>query len=226
MDSIREICLELGYEFKNQGLLIEALTHSSWSNEHPDDRCNERLEFIGDAVLGFIVADMLYRNFPCWDEGKLTSAKSYLVGKKYLSEVACKLNLNEYVRLGVGEKKQKEKLPLSIGVNALEALIGAVFIDGGIENAARVVQKIVSKQIENFVADGAPFDPKSRLQELCLCKFGKLPYYRLVKQEGPDHEKKFVYKVFLPDGKTAKGKGTSKKEAQKNAAISILKLLE
>jgi ribonuclease-3 len=216
----------LGYDFKDEGLLREAITHSSWSNEHPDDPCNERLEFIGDAVLGFVIAGILYERFPGWDEGMLTAAKSHIVGRDHLHDVAVKMGLHDFLILGEGERRGGVPLPASLGVDGFEAVMGAIFLDGGIEAARRVIGRFMTEEIEAMGARGVPVDPKSRLQTLSLHRFGKLPVYHMQEQIGPDHEKEYVFSAATPDGTSATGKGPSKKEAQKNAAANLIKLLE
>jgi len=216
----------LGHQFGREALLMEALTHSSWSNEHPEDPCNERLEFMGDAVLGFIMAAELFNLFPDWDEGMLTAAKAHLVGKDHLQEIAQAMGLIAWLRVGSGERRSNGAYPASMAVNALEALIGAVFLDGGVEAARRMVLSLMREPLERLEREGVPEDPKSRLQALALKAFGKLPVYRIVGQSGPDHDKTFHCSVTMPDGMEALGEGPSKKEAQKEAARSLIRLLE
>jgi ribonuclease-3 len=216
----------LGHTFSREALLLEALTHSSWSNEHPEDPCNERLEFMGDAVLGFLMAGELFKRFPDWDEGMLTAAKAYLVGKDHLQEIAQAMDLTAWLRVGTGEQRGDGDYPSSMGVNALEALIGAVFLDGGVEAAQRMVLAFMQEPVDRMAQEGVPEDPKSRLQALALKMFGKLPVYRIVGHSGPDHDRIFRCSVTLPDGREAFGLGPSKKEAQKEAARSLIRLLE
>lgn len=216
----------LGYVFRDEALIVEALTHSSWSNEHPDDLCNERLEFMGDAVLGLVMAGELFTRFPDWDEGRLTAAKARLVGKDHLQDVAHALGLAAWLRVGTGERRSDGAYPPSMAVNALEALIGAVFLDGGVEAARRMVLSFMKEPMARMEREGVPEDPKSRLQALALKTFGKLPVYRIVGQSGPDHDKIFHCSVSVPDGTEAFGQGPSKKEAQKEAARNLIRLLE
>jgi len=216
----------LGYAFTDEGLLREAVTHSSWANEHPGEASNERLEFMGDAVLGFVVAGELFRRFPSWDEGLLTAAKAHLVGKDNLQEIARRLRLSGFLRVGAGERRADAFYPPSMGINALEAIIGAVFMDGGIEAARGVILGQLIDQIEAMETEGVPEDPKSQLQALSLRRFARLPSYRLAEQSGPDHERTYVFSVTVADGTGADGEGPSKKDAQKNAARNLLKILE
>ena len=228
MDSpdIKKLMQRLCYTFGNEDLLLQALTHSSWANEHPGTRHNETLEFIGDAVLGFLVCCELYRRFPEHDEGDLTAAKSHLVGKDNLYEIAGAIDICSFLRLGEGERKSGGAHPQSLGVNAFEALLGAVYLDGGIDEAKKVLMHIMSGQIDIMKTGGIPQDPKSLLQALSLEKFGKLPVYKVETESGPDHAKEFLLNVTMPDGRSANGRGPSKKEAQKDAARNLLKLLE
>lgn len=228
MDSpdIKKLMQRLCYTFGNEDLLLQALTHSSWANEHPGTRHNETLEFIGDAVLGFLVCCELYRRFPEHDEGDLTAAKSHLVGKDNLYEIAGAIDICSFLRLGEGERKSGGAHPQSLGVNTFEALLGAVYLDGGIDEAKKVLMHIMSGQIDIMKTGGIPQDPKSLLQALSLEKFGKLPVYKVETESGPDHAKEFLLNVTMPDGRSANGRGPSKKEAQKDAARNLLKLLE
>jgi len=216
----------LGYKFKNPELLAQALTHSSWSNEHPGEPCNERLEFLGDAVLGIVIAEILFEHFGQWDEGKLTAGKSYLVGKENLEKIAMELNLFDYLNLGEGEKRCFIRSKNSLSADAFEALIGAIFLDGGIDSARKILKKLFGKYIAFFEKEGIPVDPKSRLQEISLQRYGKLPVYKMSEETGPDHAKEFVYSVKMPDGTISEGRGRTKKEAQRNAAENLLRKLE
>ncbi|MFH1438742.1 MAG: ribonuclease III [Pseudomonadota bacterium] len=228
MDSpdIKKLMQRLRYTFDNEELLLQALTHSSWANEHPGTRHNETLEFIGDAVLGFLVCCELFRRFPEHDEGDLTAAKSHLVGKDNLHDIAGAIDICSFLRLGEGERKSGGEYPQSMGVNTFEALLGAVFLDGGIDEAKKVLMHVMSHQIDMMRAEGIPQDPKSLLQALSLERFGKLPVYKVETETGPDHAKEFLLNVAVPDGRSATGRGPSKKEAQKDAARNLLKLLE
>jgi len=223
VEALRRLERRIGHAFADGGLLAEALTHSSWSNEHPAAPNNERLEFIGDAALGFVVAGELFRRFPGWDEGKLTAAKSSLVSKERLAAVAASLDVVSCLRLGTGESRDGGARPASLGVNALEAVIGAVLCDGGIDAARRVVLALLGERLDAIDAAGVPQDPRSRLQLLCQERFGRLPVYRIERETGPDHVKEYVCSAATPDGRTAAtGKGASKKEAQRSAAEALI----
>lgn len=216
----------LSYTFRDPELLLESLTHSSWSNEHPEDTCNERMEFIGDAVLGFTMAHEFFMRFPDWDEGMLTAAKAQVVGRDNLQETARRIDLFSFLRVGTGERRSRGNYPPSMGVDALEAVIGAVFLDGGSQPARQVILQLMAGVMEDLEKDGIQEDPKSRLQALSLQYFGKLPVYIIERQAGPEHEKKYIFRVTILDGRSATGEGSSKKEAQKNAARNLIELLQ
>ena len=215
----------IGYEFKDGDLLLGALTHTSWMNEHPLSGDNERLEFIGDAVLGFVIAEELYRRYADWDEGKLTVAKSALVSRESLGEIASGLGIVSFMRLGTGEKRPGDPPSTSVGADALEAVIGAVFLDGGIAEAARMVGRLLGPKLDCFHREGVALDPKGALQALCHERFGASPSYKVEREDGPDHNKRYLCSVTASDGRSAAGEGRSKKEAQKNAAAALLALL-
>ena len=214
----------LGYRFRDPALLVNALTHSSYHNEHPDMPSNERLEFLGDSVLGFLVSEMLFRTYPGLDEGDLTARKARVVGGAHLGTVSRRLGLEHHLLLGQGEKRQGT-VKHSILADALEAVIAAVFLDGGIRAARAFVRRhlgaAVLEKDENL-----PLDHKSELQARVLADSGSLPRYRLVEEAGPDHHKEFVFDVSVPGGRSARGAGHSKKAAQQQAAAALLDLLK
>jgi ribonuclease-3 len=213
----------LGYGFRDPSFLVNALTHSSYHNEHPDMLSNERLEFLGDSILGFLVSEMLYRAYPDLDEGLLTARKARVVGGAHLGTVARRIGLEHHLLLGQGERRQ-ESVKHSILADAFEAVIAAVFLDGGIRAARSFVRRhlgaAVHEQDENL-----PRDHKSELQAIVLSRTGSLPHYRLVDEAGPDHRKRFVFEVSMKGGTCATGHGRSKKAAQQAAAEALLDVL-
>ena len=222
----------IGVKFKNKGLLREALTHRSYINERasPSDRQagqklkhNERLEFLGDAVLELIVTGYLYNKYPVKAEGELTNFRAALVKAPTLSEIAGELNLNDYMLLSKGEAKDIGKARQFILADALEALIGAVYLDQGYEVTRSFIEKNVIAPRVKTVANLGSRDPKSLFQEKAQEKEGVTPVYKILSEWGPDHDKHFVTGVYLGDKLIAQGEGMSKQEAHQQAAEAGLK---
>ncbi len=231
--SLSEIEKKIGYEFIRKELLIEAFIHRSIINEIQDIdthfRPNERLEFLGDAVVNLYVASRLYHIYPEWQEGSLSQAKALLVSEKSLHEIVEKLRLHQYLVMGKGESRQHSCLLPSIQADLFEALIGAIYIDGH-PNSMNIVSSVLDSllQTDFFSAKILKeyINPKAELQEL-LAKSGHiLPEYRLMKEDGPQHEKKFLFSVMLQDVHLGSGWGESKKEAQKEAAKEALEYIK
>ena len=187
---------KLGYTFQNTALLENALTHSSCANESRGKlQSNERLEFLGDSILGMVVADHLYRNHPDLPEGELTRTRAALVCEESLVEVAAELNLGEYLRLGKGEESGGGRHRPSIQADAVEAVLAAVYLDGGIGSARKIIQRyILCREIEGL---NSSRDYKTALQELVQRESGQVLKYRLTGEEGPDHDKRFFVEVDL-----------------------------
>jgi len=214
----------LGHGFRDPSLLENALTHSSYHNEHPHMPSNERLEFLGDAVLGFVISDVLHDMHPDLDEGHLTAKKARIVGGTHLAIVAERIGLTNHLMLGHGERREDCVKP-SILADALEAVIAAVYLDGGIGAARKVILDLLGRAVEGREED-LPRDFKSDLQARALSDRGCLPRYRLVEASGPDHDKRFVFEVGVPGGPHATGRGHSKKSAQQAAARELIRVLE
>ncbi len=216
----------IGYSFKDRKLLENALTHSSWSNENRQEYrpCNERLEFLGDAVLGFITAEYLYGRFPDLPEGRMTRLRSDLVCERSLSQVARKLGLGEYLLLGRGEVATGGRTRPSINADAVEAVIAAIYLDGGLEPAAGFIHRFILDDFESGNAH-PDRDAKSELQELVQRKNGQILEYRHVGESGPDHSKVFSVEVWLNGTLVASGEGRSKKDAEQHAALRALEAL-
>jgi len=215
---------KLGYTFQDKSLLEHALAHSSWANESRDKLAsNERLEFLGDSILGMVVTDHLYRNHPDLLEGELTRARACLVCEESLVEVAQTLGLGEYLRLGRGEASGGGKYRPSIQADAVEAVLAAVYLDGGIGSARKMIQKyILSKELKEISSSR---DYKTALQELVQRDGGQVLKYLLIKEEGPDHDKRFFVEVTLNGASVTGGDGRSKKEAEQAAAKAALEVL-
>ena len=216
---------KLGYTFQDASLLENALTHSSRANERRGRlQSNERLEFLGDSILGMVVADHLYRGHPDLPEGDLTRTRAALVCEESLVEVARELDLGEYLRLGKGESSGGGRERPSIQADAVEAVLAAIYLDGGIGSARKFVQKyILSREVAGLTK---PLDHKTALQELVQRESGQVLRYRLVGEEGPDHNKRFFVEVDLNGEPIGSGSGRSKKEAEQMAAQAAILTLE
>ena len=215
---------KLGYTFQNRALLENALTHSSCANESRGKlQSNERLEFLGDSILGMVVADHLYRNHPDLPEGVLTRTRAALVCEDSLVVVAEELGLGQYLRLGKGEETGGGRNRPSIRADAVEAVLAAVYLDGGIGSARKIIQKyILSREVAGLTK---PRDYKTALQELVQRESGQVLAYRLTGEEGPDHNKRFFVEVTLNGKSVGQGSGRSKKEAEQMAAKAAIEVL-
>lgn len=214
---------KLGYTFQSPELLENALTHSSCANESRGKlQSNERLEFLGDSILGMVVADHLYRNHPDLPEGELTRTRSALVCEESLVEVAQALGLGEYLKLGKGEEAGGGRERPSIIADAVEAVLAAVYLDGGIGSARKLIQKFI---LDREAEKSASRDYKTALQELVQRESGQVLGYQLIGAEGPDHAKIFSVEVDLNGIPIGQGRGRSKKEAEQNAAKAAIEKL-
>ena len=215
---------KLGYTFQDKSLLENALTHSSCANESKGRlQSNERLEFLGDSILGMVVADHLYRNHPDLPEGDLTRTRAALVCEESLVVVAEELGLGAYLHLGRGEEAGGGRQRPSIQADAVEAMLAAVYLDGGIGQVRKLIHRLVLDQEQEKTAAGR--DYKTALQELVQRESGQLRY-RLVREEGPDHDKRFFVEVDLNGSPVGAGSGRSKKEAEQMAAKAAIERLE
>ncbi len=214
----------LGYSFKNRQILFNALTHRSFFHENPGktEDYNERLEFLGDSVLGFVIVEYLYLSDSSLTESIMAKAKSYLVKESVLSEVAASLSLGKYLRLGKGEESTGGRMKKSLLADAMEAVFGAVYLDGGYEKARRVILGLFQKKVDSVLISGEFHDFKTELQEKTQLLFNSIPEYRTVRQEGEEHRKLFTVDVYIEGQKLGTGFGKSKKEAETNAAQKAL----
>lgn len=210
--------------FKNPDLLARALTHRSYLNEHPElpSEDNERLEFLGDAILDFIVAQWLYRRFPDLPEGRLTSIRAALVRTEKISEFANQLALGEQLRLGRGETESGGRARQSLLADAFEAVLGALYLDQGVRAVQSFLKPLLDAEIDRIAADQSDRDAKSMLQETAQGRFGITPHYRTVQESGPDHAKVFTVEVYLKDKAIGRGEGHSKQIAAQAAAANAL----
>lgn len=233
----------LEYHFQHHHLIEQALTHSSQarelesqaspSNSRPSD--NEQLEFLGDAVLALLSSEELFRRFPNFHEGQLSKLRAHLVSEKHLSQVAQRLELGHYLRLGRGEEKSGGRSKNALIADALEAVLAAIYLDGGLEAAREFVQRKILSELETAVAAGHPLpltDFKSALQEKLQAAGFRQPAYVLVKQEGPEHKKTFTVEARLVEGPASnriafvgRAEGTTKKRAEQEAARQVLDYL-
>ncbi|OUN07691.1 ribonuclease III [Flavonifractor sp. An92] len=214
----------LGYTFRDPSLLDHALTHSSYANENRarGSQSNERLEFLGDSVLGMVTADFLYRTHPDLPEGDLTRTRAALVCEESLVEVAHAWNLGAYLKLGRGESAGGGRSRPSIQADAVEAVLAAVYLDGGIGSARKIIQKYI---LDAEAERGKNRDYKTALQELVQRESGQVLQYHLVGSSGPDHAKVFTVEVTLNGKTVGRGEGHSKKEAEQNSARAAIDAL-
>jgi ribonuclease-3 len=217
----------IGYRFQNLQLLIEALTHSSYAREASDHtRDNEQMEFLGDAVLSFVVSARLTETFPEIMEGRLSRARSRLVSTSHLAMVGARLELGEYLRLGRGEEKTGGRAKAALQVNAVEALLAALYRDGGLAVAGEFIQRfILPEDLAGSADDLFSIDYKSALQEYLQAEHAAAAEYRVVDESGPEHRKTFTVEVTGGDNLVARGGGASKKAAEQQAARAVLERL-
>ncbi len=214
----------LGHDFADPGLLVEALTHRSYCAEHAGTPSNERLEFLGDAVLGLVVTDQLFHVEGALPEGELAMARAAVVSTEALAQVAVDLDLGRHLRLGKGEDATGGRAKRSILADATEALFGAVYVDAGIEAARSVILPLVAERLADAVALPGEADHKTRLQEASARRFGQVPRYE-VSGTGPDHDREFTAVVRIGGTERGRGTGKSKKEAEQAAAREAFRSL-
>ena len=215
---------KLGYSFQNRELLSEALNHSSYSNEHRSAgvSSNERLEFLGDSVLGFVTAEFLFKTYGKLPEGDLTRMRAALVCEQSLYEVAKLLELGQYLKLGKGEEAGGGRERQSILADAVEAVFAAVYLDGGMEQVRALISRVL---LSRAPAAEERRDYKTTLQEIVQRKSGQVLTYHMVEESGPDHNKSFLFEVRLNEAAIGLGCGHSKKEAEQDAARDALEKL-
>jgi ribonuclease III len=213
-----------GIHFKDKQLLQQAFIHRSYINENTGSNFshNERLEFLGDAVLELIITDYLYNKYPDRDEGELTAYRSALVNAVIIGEVASELGMNEYLLLSKGEAKDIGKARSYILANTYEAYVGALYCDQGYDKARDFISRTLFGKIDMIVAKKLWRDPKSLVQEKAQEYFSVTPVYKVLHESGPDHDKHFTVGIFFGDDRIAEGKGKSKQEAEQQAARHAL----
>jgi len=222
--NLSELEKATGLDFKDKKLLALAFIHKSYVNEHAaQNEYNERLEFLGDAVLELAVTDFLYRKYPEQPEGDLTNWRSALVKGKNLASVAKKLNLGAYLLLSRGEDMSGGREKEYILANTMEALIGAIYLDKGYDHANEFIMKNIVSLLEEIIEKGLHIDAKSRVQELTQERLNLTPHYELIKEEGPDHDKHFKIGIYFGKKLAGEGNGPSKQEGEQSAARAALK---
>jgi ribonuclease III len=216
---IEELEKKISIKFNNLDFLRTALTHRSYLNENRGYKLdhNERLEFLGDAVLELVVTDYLYNNFPN-PEGELTNWRASLVNKDMLARVSRFLGVEDYLLMSRGETKDTGRAREYLLANALEAIIGAIYLDQGYDSSKKFILENIVVNLKEVLESKSYLDPKSNFQEEAQDKVGITPNYRVISETGPDHNKKFIVGVYLGDEEVARGEGCSKQEAQRNAA--------
>ena len=215
---------KIGLTFKNKDLLKTAFIHRSYMNEHREGakQHNERLEFLGDAVLELVVTEYLYIHYPDHDEGEMTNWRSALVKGNNLANVALELNLGKYLSLSHGEEKFGGREKPYILANTVEALIGAIYLDQGYEKVHGFIHQYITRELESIIKEGLHIDAKSLFQEISQERLGVTPIYKVLEQSGPDHEKHFRMGAYLSEELIGEGEGTSKQKAEEEAAKDAL----
>lgn len=226
-EELRDLEEDMGYIFERPELLDQALTHKSHANEAgsgvPD---NERLEFLGDAILDLAVSRFLYDVSPFLSEGEMSKVRASLVREDSLERIAHTFSLGKYLRLGRGEELTGGRFKPSILANAFEALAAAIYLDGGFDLAFAFVENIFHPGIAVMGTGALDRDYKTRVQEVCQARYGRAPVYRLIGESGPDHVKLFEVEIWIGTRKLGRGRGRSKKEAEQRAAEDALGILE
>lgn len=226
MNSYSDLEKKLGLKFKNQKLVDKAFVHKSYINEHRDEDLahNERLEFLGDAVLELVATRHLFENYPNQAEGEMTAYRSALVKGENLADIALILELGQYLKLSKGEEKSGGREKRYILANTVEALIGAIYLDLGYEAAEKMIKKFIMKHLDDIIDAGLHIDAKTKFQEICQEKEEITPHYQALKEQGPDHEKTFTMGAYIGDELIAEGSGSSKQKAEEAAASEALKV--
>lgn len=225
-EKLKKFQKRINIYFKNIKLLNQVFIHRSYLNENKNQpiESNERLEFLGDAVLELSVTKYLYAQYPSEPEGKLTTWRAALVNGKSLSDVSKKIDMGDLLYLSKGEEKTGGRSRDLLLANAFEALIGAVYIEHGFDAADKFINDHILIKLDEILKNKTYLDPKTHFQEIVQAKMGTTPYYKVLSEEGPDHSKNFTIGLFLNDDLVAQGQGTSKQEAQVEAAQNALKI--
>jgi ribonuclease-3 len=222
-----ELAARLGIGFRDQGLLEQALVHSSYVNEHPENATasNERLEFLGDAVLALVISETLWSRHPNESEGLLTTRRAAIVSARGLARVAGRLGLGDYLILGQGAERSGERRRGSVLAAAFEAVVAAVYLDQGLDAARDLVLGATAPELESVAAPTSLKSPKSQLQELGQASAGRPPSYRVISVSGPDHDRHYVVEVVVGGETLGRGEGHSRRDAETEAAAAALAAL-
>lgn len=224
MENIKKFAEKIGIKFNDEKLLKQAFVHRSYINENRDHNTdhNERLEFLGDAVLELITTSFLYKKYPDTPEGELTSYRAALVRTESISETARELGMNDCLLLSKGESKDTGKARDYILANTFEATLGAIYLDQGYEKAEKFIAQILLHKIDEIVKNKQWKDSKSHVQEIAQDKLGITPEYKVIEESGPDHDREFLVGIYFEDKKIAEGRGKSKQIAEQEAAQNAL----
>lgn len=219
--------MNINYTFKDEKLISTALSHSSYANEHKNEgvECNERLEFLGDAILGFVVGEYIYKKFKLWPEGKLTKLRASVVCENMLSKKGREMGINNALKLGRGEEHTGGRERNSIIADAVESVIGAIYLDGGMEPARKFILDMLTCEIEEISSTVHVLDAKTTLQEIIQRNSQEPIEYKIIGESGPAHCKSFAVEVCHKNKILGRGKGHSKKEAEQKAAMEAINLL-
>ncbi len=223
-----EIEKSLKINFKDKDLLKSAFIHRSYLNEHPDEKLphNERLEFLGDSVLGFVVSEYLFKEYPDKPEGDLTNYRSSIVNARTLAEVAKKLRLGEFLLLSKGEESTGGRDRQYLLANTFEAFLGALYLDQGIEPCTKIISEAILPLLSSIISQKLYKDYKSGFQEAAQEKLNITPVYQVIEETGPDHDRTFKVGVFLKDKQAGEGMGKSKQQAEQEAARAALEKID
>lgn len=226
-DIIKAASKSIGYKFKDKQLLLEALTHKSYANEKRLNYNNERLEYLGDSIIDFAIAYILFQKYRSSNEGLLSQFRAALVNEKELSKIARKIKLNEYIILGKGERLSSGNDKDSILSDAYEAVIAAIFLDSNLNNVIKIIKKHFKEELENITSQDLLRDYKTAILVYCQEKYKTPPVYELIKQTGPDHNCIFEVRIMIQGCEFGRGTGKTKKEAEQRAAReAIFKIVE
>lgn len=228
MQDYKALEKKTGVKFKDKNIMEMAFTHKSYINEHKQEGLhhNERIEFLGDAVLELVVTKHLFEKYPGQTEGEMTAFRSALVKGKHLAEVAHELELGKYLLLSNGEERSGGRNKSYILANTVEAVIGAIYLMHGYETASKFIGKFILARLDEIIKNGSHIDSKSKFQEIAQEKESITPHYEVLSEEGPDHNKKFTMGAYIKDRLIAKGTGKSKQLAEENSAQNALKKMK
>jgi ribonuclease-3 len=225
--NLKDLQIKIDYSFKDENKLIHGLTHRSYINEHRSEKLesNETYEFLGDSILEFWISDKLFHQFPEFNEGDLTNLRSLIVCTQNLAIISTEINLDNFIMLSKGEERHGGRTNQSILADTFEAIIGSIYLDGGITPVFKFLEKALKKSISKLSLKQIYKDPKSVFQEIAQSKRGITPKYQTISESGPDHQKNFEVAVYIDEELIATGSGNSKQKAEEDASIKATKIL-